>query len=198
HGTATDYSATVDWKDGSTSAGVIVASSAGGFDVQAGHTYEEEGWEASRVGIADLGGSSVGADGSVSVGDAALTASGKTLSGTEGAAIPVTTVVAHFTDAHSHGALGDYTASIDWKDGTSSPGVIVASSAGGFDVQAGHTYEEEGSYPIHVSIADLGGSTVAADDTLTVDDAAITAGVVTLTATVVGALTMVTVVILVA
>src|SRR5207237_485240 len=192
HGTATDYSATVDWKDGSTSAGVIVASSAGGFDVQAGHTYEEEGSYPIHVSIADLGGSTVGADGSVSVGDAALTASGKTLSGTEGAAIPVTTVVAHFTDADSHGALGDYTASIDWKDGTSSTGVIVASSAGGFDVQAGHTYEEEGSYAIHVSIADLGGSAATANDALTVNDAALNSGAVILPTTVVSTPTSVT------
>src|SRR5205807_1195688 len=183
HGLATDYSATVDWKDGSSSAGVIVANSGGGFDVQAGHIYEEEGSYPIHVSIADLGGSTANADGSLSVADAALIASDKTLTATEGAAITSTTVVADFTDADQHGSLGDYTANIEWKDGTSNARPISTNAPYTTHFRSGHIYEEEGSYPIHVSIADLGGSTVDADGSVSVGDAALIASGKTLTAT---------------
>src|SRR5207253_5696368 len=120
------------------------------------------------------------------------TASGKTLSWTLGSTSPRTTVWPRYTSSDACSSDLDYSATMDWKDGSTSPGVIVASSAGGFDVQAGHTYEEEGSYPIHVSIADLGGSTVAADDSVSAGDAALTASGETLTATVVATMPMTT------
>src|SRR5207302_583069 len=122
-------------------------------------------------------------DGSLSVTDAALTASGKTLTATEGAAIPMTTVVAHFTDADPHGTASNYSATVDWKDGSTSNGTVVANGSGGFDVQAGHTYVEEGSYPIHVSIADLDGTTASADGSLSVADATLTASTKTVAST---------------
>jgi uncharacterized repeat protein (TIGR01451 family) len=53
-GTATDYTATIDWGDGHSSAGTI----SGGFDVNGSHTYTAGGSYAATVTIQDVGGSS--------------------------------------------------------------------------------------------------------------------------------------------
>jgi len=53
-------------------------------------------------------------------------------------------VVASFTDGDAAGRVSDYQATIQWGDGSSSAGSIVANSAGGFNVLDSHTYAEEG------------------------------------------------------
>src|SRR5260221_14631462 len=55
-GTLTDYTATITWGDGTTSAGTIVTNAGGGFDVQGSHTYAEEGtFNAMNVTVNDAG-----------------------------------------------------------------------------------------------------------------------------------------------
>ena len=55
----------------------------------------------------------------------------------------------------------------------------IAISGGTFTVSGSHTYLEEGSYPVSVSIQDVGGSTASAESTAQVADAALTAGAMT-------------------
>jgi hypothetical protein len=74
----------------------------------------------------------------------------------------------HFTDANPDPDITDFTATVTWGDGTSSTltstpsdnGQIVA-CGDGFDVRGTHTYGDEGSYFMAVSVADVGGSTVS-------------------------------------
>ena len=72
--------------------------------------------------------------------------------------------VAYFTDtAGSYGSAADFTATIDWGDGTSpSVGTIGAgptgSPVGTYTVSGAHTYAQKGAYPIQVLIVDTGGS----------------------------------------
>ena len=51
-----DYAATIDWGDGTRSAGTITGDPGGPFTVTGGHTYAEEGTYAVSVLITDLGG----------------------------------------------------------------------------------------------------------------------------------------------
>ena len=60
NGKATDYSATIWWGDGTSSAGTIKPGS-GGFEVHAAHTFANPGPYTFTVSIHDEGGSSVGA-----------------------------------------------------------------------------------------------------------------------------------------
>ena len=54
-----------------------------------------------------------------------ITAVATSVSGTEGAAISGATV-ATFTDANPNATAGDFTATINWGDGTSTTGTVVA------------------------------------------------------------------------
>jgi hypothetical protein len=172
NGTLSDYSATVNWGDGDTTASVSIAadpSVAGQFNVTASKTsaYAEEGTKTVVVTITDVGGSSATASSTITVADAALTAAPVAVCSAEG--IPVSNVpVARFIDAGGAEPVGNYTATIDWGDGTASGTGTITPTGGTFTVLGSHTYTSEGTYAVHVSIQDDGGSTAGATATATI------------------------------
>jgi hypothetical protein len=165
--TAAGFTATVDWGDGTTpTSGVVTANSLGGFDVNASHTYAKEGVYNFTVRLADSNGNFASTTNTATVSDAALTATGVTI-----AAMPnesFTGVVAHFTDADPTGTVSEFSATIDWGDGSNSAGTISVNGSGGFDVSGTHTYSNSGSFAIVVNIHDVGGSTATANSTANV------------------------------
>ena len=128
------------------------------------HAYAEEGaYSGSVTGCASS--ESFTAD----VADAALSATGSSLSATAGQ--PSTATVATFTDADPGGAVSDYSATIAWGDGSQAAGT-VSPSGGGFTVTGIHTYASAGSYTATVTITDAGGSHTAAQTTVAVSSTA--------------------------
>ena len=86
--TVNDFTATITWGDGSTSAGSVVATG-NGFTVTGTHTYADEDSYLASVAITDDGGSTANASTTVTVNDAALTAAAAApLTGTEGTPSP--------------------------------------------------------------------------------------------------------------
>lgn len=69
-----------------------------------------------------------------------------------------TGVAATFSDADPNANAKDFTANINWGDGHSSNGTIVADGHGGFNVNGSNTYAAAGAFPIAVQIQDFGGS----------------------------------------
>src|SRR5262249_53342944 len=145
----------VDWGDGTpetiltssaSSAGQIVANPGGGFDVQISHAYQDELTNATfPVTVEEKDGGVTPIQGSTDsfvVADAPLTAGAFTPPlATKG--VPITNFTAfHFTDANPFATIAEYTATVQWGDGTSSVltgnpsvnGQIVANPGGGFDV----------------------------------------------------------------
>ena len=163
--TASEYSATINWGDGTTSTGTI-SGTGGNFTVSGSHTYAEEGSQTATVTITDTDNTSNQATASsqVTVADAALHATGvvPSVSGTTASG-----TVATFTDANPGGTLSDFTASINWGDGTTTTG-SVATVPGGFAVSGSHTYAASGTYTITTTIKDAGGSTATATTTVTI------------------------------
>ena len=161
-----DFTSSIDWGDGTTTAG-IVSGGNGTFTVSGAHTYAEEGSFTLSATLTDdaPGTAQATLTSTVVVADAALTASGRAVSATEGASF--TGVVASFTDANPGASAADFSATIDWGDGTVTTGSVVANGSGGFDVTGTNAYAEEGSYTIGVTIADVGGSTASANSTAT-------------------------------
>jgi PKD repeat protein len=166
---AADFSAVIAWDDGTTSAGTIAADGHGGFTVSGSHAYAEEGSYAVGVSITDAGGSTATAAVTAPVADAPLAATGRSISGTEGASF--SGVVASFTDANPGAAAGEFTATIAWGDGATTAGTIAADGSGGFTVSGSHTYADAEPYPVGVTIHDAGGSTATAGGTATMADA---------------------------
>jgi hypothetical protein len=84
---------------------------------------------------------------------------GPTLTSTVG--VPLAGALASFQDPDPNATIHYYSATIDWGDGTRSPGTIAPASSGGsagsYTVSAGHTYSQPGTLPIAVTIIAGGG-----------------------------------------
>ena len=167
--TAADLTATINWGDGTTTAGTLVGDGAGGFTVSGAHTFAEEGSTPISVTVADdaPGTATATITSALTIADAPLTASPVAVSGTEGA--PLTNVdVATFLDADPLGTVTDFLATVDWGDGTPvTAGTIVQDAAGTFHVQGSHTYADPSAptFAIVVNIIDNGNGRTVTDPT---------------------------------
>ena len=163
--TASEYSAAIDWGDGSSSPGdghpVIISGSTGGpFTVSGTHTYAQEGTDTVTVTIADVDASSntATATSTATVGDAALSAAcGAPAVSPMSFGGPTATL----TDANSFGMASDFTATIAWGDASSSAGTVTGPVGGPFVVSGSHTYTSTGTFTITSTIVDDGGSTAS-------------------------------------
>ncbi|MEO6812045.1 MAG: Ig-like domain-containing protein [Isosphaeraceae bacterium] len=64
---------------------------------------------------------------------------------------------------------GDFTAVVDWGDGSApAPGVIAQNAQGGLFVQGGHSYASVGQYTVTITIKDAGGASATATTTAVV------------------------------
>ena len=179
---ASDFTATINWGDNTSSTGTVVALNGGGFAVDGTHTYAEEGTYNSTVTINDHGGSTATVSEAVTVADAALSATATAIAPTEGKSTGLVQV-ASFTDADPNGTISDFTATINWGDGNTTNGTVVALNGGGFAVDGSHTYAATGTYNSTVTINDNGGSTATASETVTVNRPANSGAVVYMTDT---------------
>jgi hypothetical protein len=82
-------------------------------------------------------------------------------------AIPASSSIQE-NDGPSPGPPSSYAATVDWGDGTSSPGTVAAGGPGGLTVTGTHTYAAAGSFPLKVSVTDTDQSTGTGNATATV------------------------------
>ena len=146
------YSATVAWGDGRTDVAGTSGNDPGPYTVTATHVYAEEGTYSVVVTVTDARGTSVSTTQSAQVADATVTVAVQALSATEGTAF--SGVVATFSDADPGAMISDYTATVNWGDGSSSPGTIGPNGSGSFTVSASHVFAEEGSPNVTVTVTD--------------------------------------------
>ncbi|HEU5431669.1 MAG TPA: DUF4214 domain-containing protein, partial [Thermomicrobiales bacterium] len=158
NGAAADFSATIDWGDGATSAGTIASNGAGGFNVSGAHAYAEDGAYAVKVTIADQGGATAVANSSANITEPAISATAVAVSGFERS--PLAVPVATFQLGNGAEPAGKFAATIDWGDGTSSTGTVSQPGAV-YTVSGTHVYLDEGVFPISVHISDDSASTTA-------------------------------------
>src|SRR5438874_1924285 len=134
---------------------MIQADGSGGFQVVGKHNYGEEGNYNILISVHDAA-TAAAIHSTAMITDPAVLAKGVgTVSGIEGAKIASSKVLATFTDPGGAESVGDYTATINWGDGTTTSGKIsFDSSKKLFSVSSiGHTYSEQGNYSINVTIA---------------------------------------------
>ena len=155
--TASGYAATITWGDGNSSTGVITGTTS--FSIAGSHIYAEEGSYAISTTITDVDSPSnaATATSTASVADAALTAAPACRASTLGSYNAPT---ATFTDAAgSLGTAANFTATVDWGDGTTSTGTVSSSGPGSYAVAGTHNYGSLGLFTIKTTVADDGGST---------------------------------------
>ena len=92
-GIASDYTATIAWGDGTTSAGTI----SGHFTVTGTHTYASTGTRTISVTITDAGGASATATGKANIGSLPIITSVSPASGTHAGGTTVTITGSNFT-----------------------------------------------------------------------------------------------------
>jgi hypothetical protein len=198
-----DYTATISITN---AAGTVVFSGAAASITQNGNaaqytvnapaiTLPEEGVYQVAVTVTDSSGTTpitVTGASTATIADAPLTASATqpTVSQDEPTSFPLPVFappaitpasgpIATFTDANPTAPVSDFTAVIDWGDGTpTSAGVVTQPGTVGsvFDVTGSHTYADSGvnggtgHYTIHVFVVDVGGSKLTITNVASVTD----------------------------
>jgi uncharacterized repeat protein (TIGR01451 family) len=178
---AADFTASIDWGDGSPAATGIVAAVAGqpghytvSTAANGGHTYTDERSGNITVTIKDdmPGTATAVAQTPITVTEAdSLTRTATNVATTESK--PFSGQVASFTDStFPSNSLSDFTATIDWGDGTTPSAGTVSGQSGTFTVSGTHTYAEEGSFTVKVTLTDdaPGTATATVSGTATVAD----------------------------
>jgi FG-GAP-like repeat len=162
---ASDFAATINWGDGTTTAGTVVGSG-GSFTVEGGHTYADEGTDAASVTLTHTADQlQATASGNVAIveGDV-LTPQGANITATAHQAFSGT--VATFADSDTANVAGDFTASIDWGDGQTTAGTVSGGN-GSFTVGGSHAYAAPGQDSVKVTLADDAPGTATATATTT-------------------------------
>jgi len=154
-----EYTVDIVWGDGTDTLGTII-----GWSVSGSHTYLEEGTYSIMVTVRDPDiDRSTRGFGSATVSDGAITAQGQTINSTN----PFSGTVATFSDADPNGTVTDYAATIDWGDGTTTPGTVTQDVAH-FNVNGTHAYEELGPHTVTVHVCDTGGACTDASSSILV------------------------------
>lgn len=122
------FTAAINWGDGTAASGTVTVTG-GAITVSDGHTYADEGRYSATVVLGGLGTSTATGTVLVSEGDVLSPALVKLTSASAATPIPAGTAIATFTDADTNNVAGDFSAVINWGDGTTTSGTVTA--AGG-------------------------------------------------------------------
>jgi uncharacterized protein (TIGR03118 family) len=192
--------ASINWGDSTTAtAGTVTPNGTGGFDVTGSHTYAQSGkytvdvtlTDQSTSGTTTVGGTTINvtSNGPVNsspnpiastadIAAAPLIAQGVPVSGFKGVALNPApggdVLVATFMDTGTIGSPADYTASINWGDGSAATADTRITSQGTpngvvFSVFGNHTYATTGTFTVVTTITKTAsGSTAIAASTATI------------------------------
>ena len=155
----TDYTVSIDWGDGSPPDTGTVSDDdgAGNHTVTGTHNYADEGTFTVTVAVLDTADPDTAGPGSATatVGEADVFAAvTSSVAATEGTTFAGQ--VATFTNSgFQTNPSSDFTASIDWGDGTTTTGTLADDGAGNITVSGTHKYLDEGTFALSVTLADV-------------------------------------------
>jgi hypothetical protein len=153
--TPADYTASIVWSDGLTTAGVISANADGSFSISTSRTFTAGNLTAT-VSLATAGNQFTASTAIT----ATVTPRALTLTGTNIALVQSATftgIVASFTDNKAGTSSAAYVASIAWSDGLVTPGTIVAKANGSFSVSTSRAFPDPGNVTATVTVSTLAG-----------------------------------------
>ncbi|WP_406701299.1 choice-of-anchor D domain-containing protein [Singulisphaera sp. Ch08] len=177
---AESFSSTIDWGDGTTSVGTVVDNDSGGFDVIGSHTYSSanprrtssdgiqtladtgdslDGDDSNgvTVGVTSPSGAGFTASSVANTGDVPIALNVKSLIDTFKSPypsdLPFQGVVATFSSANVEYTASDFTAKINWGDGTAEQaGKVSGNFTQGYKIETRHTFESYGTFDVAISI----------------------------------------------
>jgi hypothetical protein len=151
---ASEFTATIQWGDGTSSAGAVAGT--GPFVVHGSHAYAEGGSFPVSVAVSDRGAPSLTEAGTVSIYDYSIQATGTRVVSPRSFRGPLAT----FIDSDPTATSSEYTVSIDWGDATTSTGT-VSGGASPFTISGTHTYTGLQRYIVQMTLQDAGGRTAS-------------------------------------
>jgi hypothetical protein len=169
---ASNYTATVDWGDGTSPSTGTVTGGPGSFTVTAGHTYTKPGSYPVKVTI--TGGDDPTTTASNTVTATVSSPPTLTVAGRGTLELPTETLSGTLATVHyatASAPAGGFTAVINWGDGTAGTGTL-AGSGGNYTVTGSHTYSGAGPYQMRVTVTDPANGTGSATTTVLVPSSA--------------------------
>ncbi len=161
------YAAAIRWGDGQTSAGTVAALGNGRYAVSGGHAYAHAGTYAVGVQLSRPGGVSAAAAATAYVTEVPFWAT-RTFQHFSAGRV-ATAVLGTLADLNPLASAGDFTVTIDWGDGTKSPGLLLPKGNGTFTIAGTHDYASVGARPLGVTVTDEAGRTVTTNPLVSVD-----------------------------
>ncbi len=152
------YSATIDWGDGQTTQGTVVKDPTSGFDVVGSHTYAMTGAFRATAQIADTDNDTASVSTTNVVQEAPIRATALAIHGRKNVDLRNITV-ATFTDADPSLSASAFSATINWGDGHTTVGRVLADPAvKGFKVVGTHEYRTKKTFAVTTKIAQGNGA----------------------------------------
>jgi streptogramin lyase len=163
-----DYTTSISWGDGTTTAGQVSEGATGTFYITGTHTYAYPavfGAFAIGIDITDEDGGGTAVSSTADVDPTPLLTTAVPVLATEGVPVPAGTLVATFINTGGVLSKNVYDASIQWGDGTAPVAATVVSVVGNFQVSSAqpHTYARAGRYEVQVTINGLFLTALAVD-----------------------------------
>ncbi len=166
---AADFTASIQWGDLQSSTGTLEPDGQGTLQVMGSHTYSKPGSFPIAITLSDQQGNAITDTQTASVSNPiviqALPASAHLREMFQGP-------VARFTDTTAVAGAVSFSVSINWGDGTTSDGTVVAdgtSSSGPILVVNGlHKYTAKGTFSVKITVTDDGGNQASASTSVSV------------------------------
>jgi hypothetical protein len=146
--TASDYTASIAWGDGTISAGTVVAVGAG-FGVTGSHAYAEHGTYNGITTVTDHASTASSSLTATIAELSPLVVSGNNITATAG--VSFSGQVGTVTDNGNKEAISDYVVIIDWGDGTTATTATLTDPPGVLRVDGTHTYATVGTFTVTIS-----------------------------------------------
>lgn len=132
------FTASINWGDGVISPGTVAAGSNGQFTVSGTHTFVINNTFTVQVTITDTAGTTATLPVTANVADAPLTSKAAVAAAVAG--FPFIGTVATFTSTNTFSQAAEFSATIDWGDGSPTSAGLISGSGGSFSVVGSHTY----------------------------------------------------------
>jgi hypothetical protein len=164
---AGDFTAVVDWGDGTSDNGTVDGSN-GSFTVTDDHVYAAPGSYSVSVAITAPTGAVATSSMTATVAAAPLTLTGMTLGAIVNQSSTLT--LAGLTDGNPAATSSAFTVTIDWGDGSATSTGTASCVNGSYQLTGTHTYSADGTYTTTVTVTDASGATASANSTVQVGD----------------------------